>query len=209
MILLFCLARINVCNALPAWPWVFLAFFFFFLRPTWMGGNTEECKRRCGEDTRRSRTLYLSLICHWLFLLHLTGKAKHGLWFCAPSAGALADPPAVILDFMSAVPESQPQLIQGHPFLLFYFWRIEADLFSGTVPCASETAALVLFCSNFASVCSLLSKCQSLFVLIKPNIFVLISPVHIYYPAAFKLDFPHVWNPPPKNCIKVLNRHTR
>lgn len=74
-------------------------------------------------STMESHTLYLSLICHWLFLLHLTGKAKHGLWFSAPSTGALTDPPAVILDFMSAVPESQPQLIQGHS--TFYYFILE------------------------------------------------------------------------------------
>lgn len=56
-----------------------------------------------------SQTLYLSLICHWLLLLDFTGKAKHGLWLSIPLTGALADPPAVILDFMSTVPENQPQ----------------------------------------------------------------------------------------------------
>lgn len=85
-------------------------------------------RKGCGEDricTIELHTLYLSFICHWLFLLHLTGKAKHGLWFSIPSAGALTDPPAVILDFMSAVPESQPQLIQGHPS--FYYVILENE----------------------------------------------------------------------------------
>jgi len=56
-------------------------------------------------------------------LLYLTGKAKNGLWFSTPPAGALTDPPAVILDFMSAVPESQPALIQGHS--RFYYSVLE------------------------------------------------------------------------------------
>lgn len=50
-----------------------------------------------------------------MFLLHLTDMAKDSLWFFTPSAGAPADPQAVILDFTSAVQESQPALIQGHP----------------------------------------------------------------------------------------------
>lgn len=75
-------------------------------------GNT---KNKAGglvgtDSLQPSHTLYLSVICHWLLLLYLTGKAKHGLWLSIPSTGALADPPAVILDFMSTVPENQPQL---------------------------------------------------------------------------------------------------
>lgn len=53
-----------------------------------------------------------------MFLLHLTNLAKPCLWIFTPSAGALVDPQAVILDFMSAVPGSQPALIQGHPSFL-------------------------------------------------------------------------------------------
>lgn len=111
----------------------------------------------------RSHTLYLSLICHWLFLLHLTGKAKHSPWFSVPPAGAPADPPAVILDFMLAVPESQPQLIQGHPS--FYYFILENRSQPVLRHCAMlETdIALISSCNQFASVCkSLLSKCHFL-----------------------------------------------
>lgn len=112
---------------------------------------------------QRSHTLYLSLICHWLFLLHLTGKAKHSPWFSDPPTGAPADPPAVILDFMSAVPGSQPQLIQGHPG--FYYFILENRSQPVLRHCAMlETdIALICSCNQFASVCrNLLSKCQFL-----------------------------------------------
>lgn len=60
------------------------------------------------DSLQTNQTLYLSVICHWLLLLYLSGKAKHSPWLSIPSTGALSDPPAVILDFVSSVPENQP-----------------------------------------------------------------------------------------------------
>lgn len=87
---------------------------------------------------------------------------QNSLWFSVPLTGALTDPPAVILGFMSAVPESQPQLIQGHPVFIFLLWRIEANLFSGTVPRWRQLNHCIIqyFSENVAS---LFSICPFLF----------------------------------------------
>lgn len=89
-----------------------------FLWPVSPSRNTEQKAGEIwwGQIPYYTHSLYLSLICHWLFLLRGTSKEKHSLWFSVPSTGALADPPAVILDFSSAAPESPPKLIQGHSF---------------------------------------------------------------------------------------------